>query len=61
MASVLRKRAGSWSKQAESGGKGGARDHERYVASLRVVDVYPQGLVQPGAAFLRTAVRGIRP
>ena len=30
-----------------------------YVASLRVVEVYPQALVQPGAEFLRTAVRGI--
>ena len=30
-----------------------------YVASLRVVDAHPQGPVQPGAKFRRTAVRGI--
>ena len=46
----------SWRRVAE--GEAPAITTE-YVASLRVVEVYPQALVQPGAKFIRTEVRGI--
>ena len=59
MANVLRKRAGSCNKPAESGEREAPAITNECVASLRDVDAHPQGPVQPGAEFLRTAVRGI--
>ena len=59
MTNVLRKRAGSWNKAAKTGEKEAPAITNECVASLRVVDAHTQGPAQPGAEFLRTAVRGI--
>lgn len=60
MTNVLRKQAGSWTQGGGECWKGRRpQSRPKYVASLHVVDIYPHGPVQPGAEFLRTAVRGI--
>ena len=47
--------AGEHADNAESDYQRRGHHDEKYVASLRVVDVYPQGPVQPGAGVLRRA------